>query len=139
VLHAAGPKWFRPGVDLTGRVRLRIEREIIVSFAGQLAEAKFLCRSPDSGMDRDNKEATAMAFRVCGSKETTTAYLSYCWHASRDIVSASWQDIQTVAVALLAREALDYHDMIEIIQPGSTALRNSLKQTAGMHRAAHKR
>jgi hypothetical protein len=94
VLHASAPGWFRPDVELSGRVRLRIERHIVVGFAGQLAEAKFRGKHPSWGMESDDQNAIAMAFHLPGSKETVNAYLSYCWHASRDLVSASWRDIQ---------------------------------------------
>jgi hypothetical protein len=128
VLLRQFPKWFRPDLEFDNpRVRLRLEHHIIVSFAGQLAEAKFRGRRPRWGMDGDNQQAVEMAYRVCGSRETAEAYLHYCLLASRDLVNVRWREIQALAAALLERNTLGYQSAAEVIFPGSKALRASLK------------
>jgi hypothetical protein len=134
VLHDVHPKWFRPDDDLSDRVRLRLERHIITSFAGQIAETKFRGRRPRFGMHSDNQIAVDMAFRLGGSRETLEAYLKYCWCRSHDVVNGCWRQIEAMAAALLQKQTLGYEDAIEVISPGSMALRNSLKRAAKVRR-----
>lgn len=122
VLGASEPLWFRPDVELTRRVQKRIKRKIIAGFAGQHAEAKFRGRNPRWGMDSDNQAAVDLAFYVC-SPVTVNAYLRDCWHTSRDVVSESWCDIQTVATSLLVSETLNQNEVIKLITSGRSALR----------------
>jgi hypothetical protein len=44
------PKWFRPDVEISDRVRIHAERRIIASFAGQIAEHRYLNKLPRYGM-----------------------------------------------------------------------------------------
>ena len=41
VLHYPPGAWFQPDLELTDRVRLRIERHVMVSWAGTLSEQKW--------------------------------------------------------------------------------------------------
>jgi len=63
------------------------------------------------------------------SGEVVDAYLHFCWLCSRQLVYSDWPNIQKVAAALLERRTLRYLDMIEVIMPGSAALRASLKRS----------
>src|SRR5687768_10085396 len=74
LLHSKPPKWFRPDIEDTDRIRMRGERHIIVSLAGQIAEAKYRGRRPSWGMDGDNQIAVDMASRFCGSEHTAHAF-----------------------------------------------------------------
>jgi ATP-dependent Zn protease len=127
MLHSV-PNWFRPDIESSDRVFLRAQRHIITSFAGQLAEAKLRGRPPRFGMESDNQNAVDMAFRFCGSRETTEAYLRYCWLMARDLVNERWPQIEALAAALMERETLNHLDAIEVINPGSAALRATLKK-----------
>jgi hypothetical protein len=89
MLHSV-PNWFRPDIESSDRVFLRAQRHIITSFAGQHAEAKFRGRPPRFGMESDNQNAVDMALRLCGSQETTQAYLRYCGLVGRDLVNVRW-------------------------------------------------
>ena len=111
LFHGQSPKWFRPDIDSSPRINLRAESHIVVSFAGQLAEAKFLGKHPRFGMHSDNRQAVDMAFRLCGSEKTVNAYLRYLWSACEDSVSVYWRDIQAVAAALLEKKTLSYLDV----------------------------
>ena len=127
MLHSV-PNWFRPDIESSDRVFLRAQRHIITSFAGQLAEAKLRGRPPRFGMESDNQNAVDMALRFCGSRETTEAYLRYCWLMARDLVNERWPQIEALAAALMERETLNHLDAIEVINPGSAALRATLKK-----------
>jgi hypothetical protein len=133
------PQWLRPDIDSSDRVTRLVEQHIIVSFAGQLAEGKFRGKAPRYGMRSDDQKAVDLAIRVCGSEETTNAYLKYCWFASRDIVNVRWPEIQAVALALMKQETLNYAEILEVIMPGTAALRASLARGSAKKKAAAKK
>jgi ATP-dependent Zn protease len=119
LLHRKHPKWFQPDIDHTDRIVMRIQRHILISFAGQIAEAEFLGRKPRYGMEHDNQSAVDMASFVTGSVETTEAYLKYCFAASNELIKVNWQNVTAVASALLERETLTYEDVLEAMMPGT--------------------
>jgi Peptidase family M41 len=135
MLHGRSPKWFRPDCDNSDRTRLRAERRIITSLAGQLAEGKYYGRRPRFGMWGDNDSAVNMALHLCGSAKTTSAYLNFCFHASGDLVNTFWREIRAVAKALLKRETLSYDDTLEVIMPGMKDLRLSFQGAAAKMKA----
>jgi hypothetical protein len=116
------PKWFRPDIASSDRIRIHAERHIIVDLAGQIAEEKFLGKRPRYGMQSDNQNAVGLAFRIGGSEETVDAYLKYCWCAARDCVNVRWKEIESVAAAVVDGETLNYDDCLECICPGSSNL-----------------
>ena len=121
------PRWLDPEGEVTGRKRLRVEREIIADFAGQLSEGKFRGRRPRFGMHSDNQAAVDLAFRfIRGSRDTVEAYLRYCFLSARDLVDANWRAVEVVAKALSERETMRFEDVVEVIMPGSGALRKRL-------------
>jgi hypothetical protein len=139
LLHGRFPKWFQPEIERNDRQRLRGERHIIVGFAGQLAEAKFRGKHPRYGIESDNSSAVDMAFHLCnGSAKIAEAYLRYCWCVAESDVAMRWREIQAVAAALLERKTLSYEDVIEVVFPGSVALRAALKAAMARKRVAGK-
>lgn len=127
MLRGRSPKWFKPDMDSSDRTRLRAEHDIIVSFAGQVAECKFLGRRPRFGMEGDNQSALNMATYFCSSMSSAEAYLNYCFLTSRDLVNSHWREIEAVAEALLDRESLSHEETLEVITPGANAVRTSLQ------------
>jgi hypothetical protein len=117
VLSCHMPKWFDPESTISPRVRLRIEKEIISSFAGQIAQAKFLGRKPRYGMHADNEGAVDIATYVA-SGETLDAFLHFLFLRSRDLVHAKWREIECVAEALISGRRLMYKDLIRVIDRG---------------------
>jgi hypothetical protein len=105
------------------------EHLIVVGFAWQIAEAKFRGRHPRFGMHGDNRSAVNMAIWFQEPGKQLDAYLRYCWCVSENLVNFRWSEIEALAVALLERETLNYLDTIEIICPGSGALRASFVRT----------
>lgn len=117
LLHHKMPKWVDPETGFSGRIRLYLERRIIVCFAGQIAEAKFLGRQPRYGMEQDNDQAIDFASSLLGGQQDTfDAYIRYCWLTTRDIVNLHWRDIEAVAVALVERKTLQHRDVLDVIQ-----------------------
>jgi len=53
--------------------------------------------------------------------------LKYCFLVSRDLVNRRWREIEVLAAALLERQTIKYQDAIEVISPGSKALKMSLE------------
>jgi hypothetical protein len=117
VLSCHMPKWFDPESTISPRVRLRIEKEIISSFAGQIAQTKFLGRKPRYGMHADNEGAVDIATYVA-SGETLNAFLHFLFLRSRDLVHAKWREIECVAEALISGRRLMYKDLIQVIDRG---------------------
>jgi len=136
--HVLGcrPKWFNPEIDSSPRVCGLAQGRIIELFAGQIAEAKFRGRKPRWGLQSDNQQAVDLAMYLCGSQETMQAYLNFCFLASRDLVNGFWSQIQAVAWGLMELWTIDDEEMIEIVSPGSGAVRESMKAGAAHKRAA---
>jgi hypothetical protein len=109
------PKWYSPDSKMTDRIRLRAERHIVVSLAGQLAEARFLGEQPEFGSDGDNKNAAMFASHLFTSDEVIDAYLRFCWCRAKELVEVRWQAIEIVASRLLERETLSMDDLTEAI------------------------
>ena len=128
MLHARSPKWFNPELDSSDRTRLRIERHIIISLAGQIAEGRFRGRPPRSGMESDNRNAVDMATHFCGPRKTTEAYLHYCFLSSSDLVTSNWRRIEAVVAELLKLGTLNYEQTLELVFPGANALRRSMEK-----------
>jgi hypothetical protein len=82
------------------------QRRIITGFTGQLAEAKFLGKHPRHGHESDDRQAMDAAEYLTGSMKQLQRYLDFCWAAAEDMVEGSWEDIRTVAAALLERKRL---------------------------------
>ena len=121
------PSWLAE--DYPDVTRRRAKRDIIVSYAGQIAEEKFRGCKPRYGADGDNQNIAELAFRSCGSAEMADAFLRECFAASTDVVNNRWKEIQAVAAALLERSTLTYKETIEVITPGATALKRSLERS----------
>jgi hypothetical protein len=117
------PKWFRPDLEATPRIYIRAESHIIISFAGQVAEAKYRGKRPHFGYEHDHRNAVDMAMRLCGgSEKTINAYLRYLHYAAEDHVNIRWNEIKSVASELLKRGTLSGNEVRELIFPGSIAL-----------------
>jgi hypothetical protein len=111
------PKWFRLDLELNGRMRLLAEGWIMMSCAGQIAEARFLGRRPRYGTYVDNGHTADMALTICGGYgEHTDAYLKYCFLAARFLVNFHWPEVEAVAAALMEHETLSGAQVWEVIR-----------------------
>ena len=91
VSHALPGAWFRPDVEVTARVRNRIEDHVMISLAGAEAESAWYARQPDAppgweehvsdGADHDMRAALDLADYVCGgSVPEVEAYVEWLRH-----------------------------------------------------------
>jgi hypothetical protein len=93
-------------------------------------------RHPRWGMHGDDQKAVDMALHLCGgSVKTAEAYLKYCWCMSEELVDLHWGEIQALAAALLERKTIKYWDAVEIISPGTAALRQSMREMQARRKA----
>jgi ATP-dependent Zn protease len=123
--HTGGaPKWV--GRDPSDRVRMDVERYIVMCFAGELAEARFRGEHPKWGMESDDERAIEISLNMCGNEEIAGAFRHYCWCLSRALVARHWREIETLTTALLERKTLNASDVSEIIVPGSATLKAGL-------------
>jgi ATP-dependent Zn protease len=120
--HTGGaPKWV--GRDPSDRVRMDVERYVVMCFAGELAEARFCGEHPKWGMESDDERAIEISLNICGNEEIAGAFRHYCWCLSRALVAQHWREIETLTTALLERKTLNSSDVREIIVPGGAALK----------------
>lgn len=108
---AEGMVMLKPGrLDLdsaTPVMRQKVERWIIVTLAGDIAQRKFAPRSSRQWQTTSDRAAAAdLALSVCGSGESATAYLAWLQIVTRDIVDGRWPMIDRVARELLAKETI---------------------------------
>jgi ATP-dependent Zn protease len=123
--HTGGaPKWVSR--DPTDRLRMNVERFIVMCFAGELAEARFRGEYPRPGMGSDDERAIEISLHICGNEEIAEAFRHYCWCLSRALVAQHWREIEALTTALLERKTLNESDVSEIIVPGSAALKAGL-------------
>jgi ATP-dependent Zn protease len=96
--------------DQTPRARRWFERELVVLYAGQVAEAKFLGRAhAPHGAGHDDGTAADFALKFCGqSEDEASAFLGWMYARARTLVNVEhhWHGVRRLAEALLEREEL---------------------------------
>ena len=110
------PEGYRPDINEDARTRARVERDVMVLLAGQVADelAGYSPRDPDYyGPEGDNSAAVSMASYITGSDEQLEHYLAWLLARTKDKLALPWHWAAVVAVAdalqerrrLSAREA----------------------------------
>ena len=137
VTYHKPPAWFEAELEFLvfqgdNRVENWIRREIIISFAGSAAEARFRGRSNHRGAASDYQKVGDLALRVCASQEEGRKYLAWLWVVARTIVHKpiNWNAIQLVAEELLKKRLLSGRRIRKIIQ--SAAMDQARKKTANI-------
>lgn len=87
VSHAVPGEWFRPDIEVTGRVRNLIEDHVMICLAGVETQARWAARQDDVPADledqlrvgaaHDLNSAVGLALPVGGSTEETEAYIEW--------------------------------------------------------------
>ena len=94
---------FRPDIDVTTRTAERVEREIMVRFAGPWAASLYSGKKPR--LEGPDFETSAdLALYVASSEEGTNAYLEWLWIRTRDFLKHRpfvWSAVEALAKALL--------------------------------------
>jgi len=100
------------------RARRYLEPRIMVYFAGQLAEAKFLGRDAVTigGHGDDDRQALDCAAFACGSEAESHAFQVWLFERTRNVVGLLWPQIQAVAAALAERGNLHGREVHEVMR-----------------------
>jgi hypothetical protein len=107
VKHDSPLRGIKLDIDDSDRARLRVERAIMICFAGPLAQQRYRPRSWRRWHGAsDFQTAADLALRVSGSEEAATAFLRWLELQTRSIVIARWTLIDRVAQALLEHDKL---------------------------------
>jgi hypothetical protein len=104
----------RPDCAVSGRTRLHLEKQAIMSFAGDAAERKFDGRHRFGG-HRDYQHAAELLALLATSWEQHDARIEVARLGARDIVEATWSSIQAVAEELLRKKTLNVADVKTIV------------------------
>jgi ATP-dependent Zn protease len=92
---------FRPDLDRSPRNRAAVEREVIINFAGGIAEERFRGRKNRAGAAGDVATAVDLASTVCGSIEETSAYLAWLHIRAKNLVNSPvhWPGIEALTAS----------------------------------------
>jgi hypothetical protein len=124
-------------------LRLHAERVAIGSYAAQIAQQKCLgkkatfdCRMSNASWDPDNRQADDAAIDLLQyTSDVLDAFLGYCFVRAVAIVDREWPRIEALAAALLERKTMNYADVLEIMNPGSRALRETFESSKKIRKA----
>lgn len=85
------------------RNRKRIESEIIISFAGAVAEGLLVGRHNWKGAIQDNHQAIDSAEAIVSSHDELEAYINWLWLRTRNLLSLPvyWAAVQALAEELI--------------------------------------
>jgi ATP-dependent Zn protease len=104
-------------VDNSDRARLRVERNIIICFAGPSAQRKHQPRSWRTWHGQtDFETAVDLAGRVSGSDAEADAFLKWLNERAVALVNFHWESVERVATALLARRTLNAAEIKHIVR-----------------------
>lgn len=108
----------------SARTRNRIEAEIMVYFAGGVAEWIFSGRH-GKGTGRDDDAVITFAEHVVSSHDELEAYISWLWIKTRNLLSEDycWAAVQALAKALLEQKEIGHRQARKII---STAFEEAI-------------
>jgi hypothetical protein len=88
--------------DNSSRTRSRIEKLIVVTFAGTAAQRRYDRRSWRSfHSSGDYNSAVRLADVVCSSSAASEAFLKWLAVTADDLIGAHWPDVEKIAKALL--------------------------------------
>lgn len=97
---------FQPDAELTPAGRDRLERHIMCSLAGPIAEKKMRGRANSAGASADYSAAVNMASYIAGGGEATSAYITWLYLRTDGIITSNWYAVEAVATALLAQTTI---------------------------------
>lgn len=109
------PRWFRPDLQMTPRIRVMAERRILVFFAGKCAQEQYLGKGVRTGYESDYDAAVALAAKLCSDSDVADAYLTYCLTAAKAVIRRNWSAVAAVAEALVEVETLSFGQVARLI------------------------
>jgi ATP-dependent Zn protease len=124
---------FRPDMGVTLRMRDRLEKAIVIYYAGNEAEKKFCGRYDYRGSSVDFDSLVDLASYVTGGGETLNAYLKWLQLTAHDLISMpeNWQATRRVAEALLEKKKLTSNKARDIFtgrKPDSVQIRHKTER-----------
>lgn len=111
------PTWFKPDIEMSPRIKDKLEKEIMVFLAGHVSEKKFTKHHNHIGASGDNQIAVDLALYFGGDEKTTTLLLKYLSSCVERQVDFKWKNIEAVAFALIDRKKLSKAEVSEILIP----------------------
>lgn len=110
-------KNFNPELDSSPRALKRIEDEMIICFAGQIAEKMFSRRENWRCSKSDWKSATDSALLLGGDSEITWAYTHYIWLKAKALMRQPWiwYLVRSLAKELVNKRKISYREARQII------------------------
>lgn len=119
VSHVEFPAWFNPEINqLDCRHRNWIEREVMVNFAGQIAQRKAAGHRAGSWKDNENAIDIASYF-VSGPRELG-GYLSWLYIRAENFMELGWSLVELIAKALLEHKTLSGRKIRSIVREATT-------------------
>lgn len=109
------PSSFRPDVEVTPKVRDRIEREAIATLAGPCAEEKAGGNDAWRTSGSDLEDSVALLGYLCTSDDELQAYLNLVCIRARNLVERLWHSIDSLAHELLAKRRLSGEEVRRLI------------------------
>lgn len=100
------------------RIRMRLEREIIISLVGFIADEHFSGKRDYVGARGDSEMATHLAIRLCDSGPSAKAYLHWLVIRAREAITneLNWKGVEALAAALLQRKRIKGREAWFIIE-----------------------
>jgi hypothetical protein len=104
------------------QARRRIEKYARAVLAGNLAQRKFRARSIRSWHPySDFVVAENFVSRACRSREECVAYLELLSVQANDTLKFRWDQVETVAAALIDRKQLSGSELLALLTPNFTS------------------
>lgn len=102
----------------TPAMRIKAEKFIIVTLAGDISQRRFNPRSSRKWQTTSDRALAAdLALTMCGSEESSTAYLAWLSIRARDIIHGRWGTVEKVAHLLLDRRTVTGEELSAAIIP----------------------
>ena len=141
VQHESMFRGLRPDIELSGRARLQIERNIIISLAGAAAQRRHNKKSWRSyHSSSDFRSAANLASHVCDSKANINAFLRWLEVRTDELIAAQWPAVHRIAEVLLERKTVPGDEIVALIleqQGSSRDQQQKLKEMGARLSATH--
>jgi ATP-dependent Zn protease len=113
-----GWPFYRPFGEPSPKVRDNVERDVVMSFSGNIAERRFLGVDITAGSEGDFQDVNGYLIAISQSTTVAEAWGIYLWHRADKIVRtpAVWRGIQAIAAALLERGTLMVAEIDEVLR-----------------------
>ncbi len=134
------PVWFNPEIEVDTRSRLYIENNVLVLYAGLLAEARFTGRRNHIGASQDYRTAVNLAGYACGSDEELSKYLAWLFCRAKAVIDNNpffWPAVTDLAADLMNRREISgrqvrslYHATVQRVIAERSATRLPCEEPA---------